>query len=65
MFRRTVASDAQRANWWSSRTAAGAGAWQTPSAVLGLDHPLTRAVDGLASVGRQSRVVGAVPGQHD
>ena len=60
MFRRTGASDAQRAKWWSSRTAAGGGAWQTPCAVLGPDHPLTRAVDGLESVGRQSRAVGAV-----
>ena len=60
MFRRTVASDAERAKWWSSRTAAGGGAWQAPSAVLGPDHPLTRAVDGLESVGRQSRVVGTV-----
>jgi hypothetical protein len=60
MFRRAGASAAQRAKWWSSRTAAGGGAWQTASAVFGPDHSLTRAVDGLESVGRQSRVVAAV-----
>jgi hypothetical protein len=60
MFRRTGASDSKRANWRSSRTAAAGGAWQTPSVILGSDHPLTRAVDGLDSVGRQSRAVGAV-----
>jgi hypothetical protein len=59
-LRRAVASDAERGRWWSSRSAAGGGAWRTPSAVLGPDHPLSRAVDGRESVGRQSRVVGAV-----
>jgi len=59
-FRRTVVSDAKRRLRWSSRTDAGGGAWQTPSAVLGADHPLSRAVDRRESVGRQSRVVGAV-----
>jgi len=62
LLRRVVAADARRVKRWSSRiaTPAGPGASQTPSAVLGPEHPLTHAVDRLESVARQSRVVGAV-----
>jgi hypothetical protein len=61
-FRRAVASEAGRGKRRSPRiaTRAGRGASQTPSAVLGPDHPLARAIDGLESVVRQLRVVSAV-----